>query len=183
MTSSPRTSPTTSRSGRIRRACRTSTRIGTSPGALDVGGPGLEPDDVRVVGPQLAGVLDDHHPVAGVDQGQQGGEQGGLPRAGAAADQEGEPGAHQPPQQGGGVGVDRAVVLQLGDGEHPAARHPQRDHGARPGERGQHGVEAGAVGEAQVDVGRRVVEPPPHGPGEPLRQPAHRGVVGEPGAR
>ena len=47
---------------------------------------------MRVVGPQLAGVLDEHEPLVGIDQGQQGGEQGGLAGAGAAADQERQPG-------------------------------------------------------------------------------------------
>ena len=59
------------------------------------------------------------------------------------------------------------------------ARHPQRDQRAGPGDRGEHRVEPGAVGQPDVDVGRGVVEPPPAGGGEPLGEAAHGLVVGE----
>ena len=64
-------------------------------GALDVGGPALERDDVRMVGAQLGGVLDEDEPLGRIDQGEQGREQRGLAAAGAAADQEGHPGRDQ----------------------------------------------------------------------------------------
>ncbi len=69
------------------------------------GGPGLEADDVRVVGAQLAGVLDEHDPLPGVDQREQRGQQRRLAGAGAAADQEGEPRLDDGPEQRGAVGV------------------------------------------------------------------------------
>ena len=47
-------------------------------GTLDVGRPRLERDDVRMRRSQLGGVLDQHQPLAGLDQRQQRGEQGGL---------------------------------------------------------------------------------------------------------
>ena len=40
-------------------------------GALEVGRPGLQADDVRVRGRQLAGVLDEQEPVALGDEAQQ----------------------------------------------------------------------------------------------------------------
>ena len=58
-TSAPRTSPTTSRSGRIRRACRTSVRTVISPAPSTLAGRASSVDHVRVVGPELGGVLDD----------------------------------------------------------------------------------------------------------------------------
>ena len=90
-TSAPRTSPTTSRSGRIRSACRTRSRTVDLAGTLDVGRPGLERDDVRMVRAQLAGVLDEDDAARRADEAEQGRQQRGLARAGAAADQEGEP--------------------------------------------------------------------------------------------
>ena len=63
-------------------------------GALDVGRPRLQGDHVPVVGPELGGVLDEHQPLLGADQGEQGVEQRGLARAGAAADQDREPAPH-----------------------------------------------------------------------------------------
>ena len=62
--SAPRTSPTTIRSGRIRSALRTSRRIVTSPRPSSDGGPRLEPDDVRLLQPQLGRVLDRHDALA-----------------------------------------------------------------------------------------------------------------------
>ena len=71
------------------------------------------------------------------------------------------------------------AVDQLGQGEHPLSRHPQGEHRARAGDRRQHGVEAGAVGQPQVDVGRGVVEPTAAGGRQSLGEPAYGLVVGE----
>ena len=53
---------------------------------------------------------------------------------------------------------------------------------ARPRQRRQHGVEAGAVGQPEVDVRRGVVEPAPAERGQPLGEPADGLLVGEPDA-
>ena len=63
--SAPRTSPTTSRSGRSRSAARTSVRTVTSPMPVHRGRPRLQPDDVRRGEAQLGRVLDGHDPLAG----------------------------------------------------------------------------------------------------------------------
>ena len=60
-------------------------------GALDVGRAGLEADHVRVVGAELAGVLDQDQPLGRRRPAKQGVQQRGLARAGAAADQERQP--------------------------------------------------------------------------------------------
>ena len=73
-TSAPRTSPTTSRSGRIRSAWRTRVLRVISPAPSMLGGLASSPSDVRVVGPQLARVLDQHQPLARVDQTEQCGQ-------------------------------------------------------------------------------------------------------------
>ena len=56
-----------------------------------LGGRPSSADDVRMVGPQLAGVLDQDEPLTRVDQRQQRGEHRRLAGAGAAGDQEGAP--------------------------------------------------------------------------------------------
>ena len=148
-------------------------------GALDVGGSRLEGDHVRVVGTQLRGVLDQDQSLVGADQREQGVQQRRLARAGAAADQERQPALHHQLQQRRALGGHGTGRHQLRQGEHPLPRHPQREHGAGPRDRREHGVEAGAVRQPQVDVRRGVVEPPTAGGREPLRQPAHGPVVGE----
>ena len=159
-------------------------------GALDVGRAALQGDDVGVVGSQLAGVLDQDDPLARVDERQERGEHRRLAGAGAAGDQEGAPRVDDLLQQERAVGWHRARGHQLGQGPHPTPRDPERQHRARPGHRRQHGVEARAVREAYVGVRRRVVQAPPGRGGQPLREAAHGGVVGErhrralePGAR
>ena len=62
--SAPRTSPTTMRSGRMRSALRTSSRIRTSPSPSMFGRPRLEPDHVLLLELELGGVLDRDDPLA-----------------------------------------------------------------------------------------------------------------------
>ena len=159
-TSAPRTSPTTSRSGRIRRACRTRVRSSMAPTPSTLAGPPLERDDVGMVGAQLGCVLDEDQPLGRVDQGEQGGEQRRLAAAGAPADQERDPGRDQRLQQLGAAPGQGAGVEQLVEGEGPRGRHPQRDRGAGSGHRREHGVTAAAVGQPQVGERRGVVEAP-----------------------
>ena len=59
-------------------------------------------------------------------------------------------------------------------------RDAQGDQRPGSGHRRQDGVHPGPVGQSQVDVRRRVVEPTPAERGQPLGQPAYRGVVREP---
>ena len=61
--SPPRTSPTTSRSGRIRSAARTSSRTLTAPAPSAFAGARLEPNDVRMTEPKLRGLLDRDDPL------------------------------------------------------------------------------------------------------------------------
>ena len=66
--SGPRTSPITIRSGRMRSALRSRSRIVTSPAALDARGAALEAHDVWLLQPQLGRVLDRHHPSRAGDE-------------------------------------------------------------------------------------------------------------------
>ncbi len=67
--------------------------------ALDVGRPGLQPDDVVLLQLQLDGVLDGDDPLALGDEGGQHVEQRRLPGAGAAGDDDVEPGLDAGVQQ------------------------------------------------------------------------------------
>ena len=82
-----RHSPTMMRSGRMRRALRTSSRIGIAPLALDVRRARLERDHVLLAELQLGGVLDrDDALVVGDERGEHV-EHGRLAGAGAAGDE------------------------------------------------------------------------------------------------
>ena len=96
--SGPRHSPTMIRSGRIRSAFLTRSRVVTSPVALDVARPGLHPDHVRLLEPQLGGVLDRRHPLVVGDEGREGVQQRRLAAAGAARDDDVDPGLDARPR-------------------------------------------------------------------------------------
>ena len=103
-----------------------------------------------------------------------------LPGAGAAGDEERQPGGQHGPQQRLAGGVDRAQRAQRGQVVGGGSQHAQRQAGAVGGDRGEHGVQAHPdVGEPAVDVRAGVVEPAAGGDGEPLGEPADGGVVGE----
>src|SRR5690625_2410115 len=55
---------------------------------LEVDRTPFEAHDVRVVGPELTGVLDDHQALGGIDEAEHGGEQGGLAASRTARQQE-----------------------------------------------------------------------------------------------
>jgi len=147
--------------------------------ALHVGRTRLQTDDVWVVGAQLAPVLHDHQPVAGVDETEQRGQQSGLSRPGAATDQEGETCLHDTSQQRGASGMDRAGDHQLLQRERPTPGDAQRDRRSRPGQWSQDGMEPGAVGQTQVNVGRGVIEPSATEASESLGETSYGVVVGE----
>ena len=150
-------------------------------GELGVGRAALHPDHVRVRGRELAGVLDDDDPLVRRDQREQGREQRRLAAAGAAADQEGEPGS-----------TIRAEQL----GRRPGSASPTpRSRRARTsgsagtrrlmqvpgvGDRAQHRVDPAAVGEPGVDERHGVVQAPTDRRRQALGQPTHLGLRGEP---
>ena len=89
--SAPRTSPITIRSGRIRSALRSRSRIVTSPLPSTLAGRLSSRTTWRLLQAQLGRVLDRHHPLAGRDEAGERVEQRRLARAGAAADQDAAP--------------------------------------------------------------------------------------------
>ena len=84
--SSPRTSPTMMRSGRMRRALMTSWRCAHRALALDVRRARLEAHDVSLAQHQLGRVLDRDDPLLVGDEAREHVEQRRLARAGAAGD-------------------------------------------------------------------------------------------------
>ena len=84
--SPPRHSPTMMRSGRMRRALRTRSRIVIVALALDVGRARLQRHDVRLLQLQLGGVLDGDDALVVRDERRQDVQQRRLARAGAAGD-------------------------------------------------------------------------------------------------
>ena len=147
---------------------------------LDVRRASLQPHDVRVVGQQLGGVLDDDEPLAGVAQAQQRAEPGRLAGARAARDQHGEPRVHHGAHPRRHLRGQRPGVDEVVEAESASTRHAQRQAGAGHGDRGEHRVDPRAVGQSRIHVGRGVVEASSAGGGEPLGEPAHGVVVGEP---
>ena len=127
--------------------------------ALDVGGAGLEPHDVRLLQLQLGGVLDRHGALAVVDHPRHGVEERGLARAGAAGDQDVEPRAPGDLQHGRHVGGDVALPRHHVEGDLLLGELADRDGRAVDGERRDDDVDAGAVLEAGVDQRRRLVDP------------------------
>ena len=82
--SAARHSPTMMRSGRMRRAFLTRSRMATWPVPSADGGPGLEVDHVGLLELELGGVLDRDDALAVGDERRQHVEVGGLAGAGAA---------------------------------------------------------------------------------------------------
>ena len=134
-----------------------------------------------MVGPQLAGVLDEHEPLGRVGQATAARPSSVvLPEPVPPLTRNASPAtttarsSRSPPVESVPAATSSASVK-------PRARGTRSEiSGAGPGDRRQHGVEAGAVGEPDVDVRTRVVEPAPTERGQPLREPAYGGLVGEP---
>ena len=153
---------------------------GDRAGAFDVRRSRLEPHDVRVIGVELGGVLDDDEPLPRVAQTQQHREPGRLAAARAPGDQQGEPRVDDGPDPRCDRCRHRADRHQLLEVEGLPPRYPQRESRAPAGHRSQHRVHAGAVGQPGIDIGDGVVQATTAGGGEALREPAHGGLVGEP---
>ena len=86
--SAARHSPTMMRSGRMRRAFLTRSRMRHLAGALGDGGPGLEVDHVGLLELELGGVLDRDDALAVGDEGREHVEVGRLAGAGTAGDED-----------------------------------------------------------------------------------------------
>jgi len=152
--------------------------------AFDIGAARDQPDQVRMLRCQLGGVFDADDPLRGVDGAEQRGQHGGLTGAGTAGNQEGQPrrddvGDERDGGRRDGPGADEAgQVLRRGP------QDPQREAGARGGDRRQHGMQphgqaTADTAEVAIDPRLRIIEPPPGRQREPLRQALHGILVRE----
>ncbi len=156
--SGPRTSPTTMRSGRMRRALRTSSRMRTSPAPSALAGRASSRTTCSPGQAQLGRVLHGDDPLAVGDAAGEGVEQGGLARARAPRHEDVEPGPHRPRQQG-----DHRRRGEGGEGDGPGPEAADGEAGTVDRQRGDDGVDPGPVGQAGVDQGRRAVDAQPEG--------------------
>ncbi len=147
--------------------------------ALDIRDPCLQRDGMRVVRGELGGVLDDDESLRRVHVAEEGTEHRGLPRAGAAAHDEGQARGDDRPQPGGASLGDGPGCDEIGDGEGAPARDAQGDEGAGDRDRRDDRVQAGAVRESTIDIGGGVVEAPTDAGGEALREATHVVIGGE----
>ena len=131
--------------------------------ALDVGRAGLEPDHVRLAQLQFRRVFDGHDPVGGRDERGQDVEQRRLAGAGAAGDQNVEPGPDGRPQElehrlGEALGAQEVFA-----GQRVALELSDRQVRAVDRERLDDRVDARAVGKTGIHHRRRVVDAPADG--------------------
>ena len=143
-------------------------------GALDVRWTRLEPDDLGPVDPELADVLDHDDPLAGRGLSQQRPQQRGLPDAGTAGHHESHPPDDQPPEQPAPSGREHPAGLQVGQAHRGPGRDSQRQVRTVTHQRRQDRVQPDPGRQHPVDVGRRLVQPPPGQPGQAYREPADR---------
>ena len=181
-TSAPRTSPTTSRSGRIRSACRTSVRRVDLAGALDVRRAAPRaPTTCGWSGRSSLASSTSTSRSCRATRDEQRGQQRGLARAGAAADQEREPARDDAPQQPGAVARSSVPAatsssrVKAARARAPAARAACPAAPAAPAPRGT-GCRRGA-GRRRAGVASSSRRPARGR--QPLGQPPHRVLVGE----
>ncbi len=125
--------------------------------ALDVGGAGFQAYHVGLLELEFGGVLDGDDALVAGDEAGEGVEQGGLPAAGAAGDDDVEAGPDEGGEQHQQVFVEGAELDQLGEGV-GAREAADGEGGAGQGERRDDDVDAFAGGEPGVDHGVGLVD-------------------------
>ena len=178
--SGPRTSPTISRSGRIRSALRTSRRIVTSPRPSRFGGRASSRTTCGSAQPQLGGVLDRHDALGGIDERGERAERRRLPRPGAAADQQRAARRDRAAEELEQRPRERPVGEQVRRREPARAEAPDRQQRTVERERRQHDVHARAIGQPGVAQRLGLVGAAPERRQDPLDRVAQLGLAAEP---
>ena len=150
------------RSGRIRRALITRSRMWMAPCAFDVGRTGFHARHVRLAQPQFGRVFDGDDALVFRNVSRQHVEQRGFAGAGAAADQNVQPRFDAGLQQlqhafGHGQLLDQILALEL-----IAAETADREQRAVHRDRRNGRIDARAIGQAGVDERRRLIHAPAH---------------------
>ncbi|MDQ1465393.1 MAG: hypothetical protein QOC73_2334 [Actinomycetota bacterium] len=149
-------------------------------GALDVRRSRLEPDEMRMVWPQLAGVFDKDDPLVRINATEQRGQQRRLPRAGASCDDERDPRRNNAGENVGGRARHRPEVDELVQRERTTAWNPKRQTHTRRRNRRQNRMQPDAVGEPYIRAGNRVVKSTTGGRSKPNCEAPDVTLVAEP---
>ena len=147
--------------------------------SLEVRRPCLERHDVGLAELELGRVLDRDDPVVGGDEGRQHVESGRLARAGAAGDEDVEPGPDARPQELEHLGRCRPEADQVVDRERFGGELPDGDDRPDERQRRDDGIDARAVGKPGVDARARFIDAPTERRDDPLDDPADVLVVEE----
>ena len=134
--------------------------------ALDVGRAGLQPDHVGLAELELGRVLDRDDPLGGRDERRQDVEQRRLAGAGAARDEDVEPGLDDRRCSSSSIGSVGAVVAQqvLGRTARPAGTYGSRGGGRRCASGLMIAFTREPSGRRASTIGERVVDPAAHRP-------------------
>src|SRR5271163_1687489 len=127
--------------------------------AFDVGRPRFEPDHVRLLQHQFGRVLDRHDSFVGRDEQRHAVKHGRFARAGAAAHEDVEAGAHDGSQEIDDLGYQRLLLDQVVDVVALAAESTNRERRSVERERRYNRVDTRTVGQARVNHRRRLVDP------------------------
>ncbi len=161
------------RSGRIRRALRTRSRVEIFSLAFEIGRPGLHPRDVRLLELQLGGVLDRGNSLFVGNVGREHVEEGRLAAARSSRDQDVFACPHARREELDHLGRHGFAGDQVARQQRPGREAADRDQGPVERQGADHRVDAAAVGKTGVDHGTRLVEPPADAAGDPLDDLEH----------
>jgi hypothetical protein len=131
--------------------------------ALDVGRPRLHARHVDLLELQLGRVLDRHDPLAPVDEGRHGVQQGRLSAAGASGDQHVATALDDAAQELGELLRQTADLDELVHVDRHACELADREQRAVDRERRDDCIDARAIGETRVDHRGGLVHVPAHG--------------------
>ena len=175
-----RTSPTTMRSGRMRRQLRTRSRMVTWPEPSMLAGRDSMPQDVLLVQLELGGVLDRHDALVAP---------GGsddmtlrvvvLPEPVPPRDDDVAPAAHAGLEEVAHRRGERPEGDEVLVGERVRGELADREDGAVERDRRDDGVDARAVGQARVDERAGLVDPAADAADDLVDDAAEVGLVGE----
>src|ERR1035437_676792 len=129
--------------------------------AFDVGRPRFEPDHMRLLETQFGRVFTRHNSLVDRDEQRQAVKQGRFTRAGAAANQDVEPRAHDGAQKLDDLRYQRLLRDQIVNVVAPAAESANRQRRAVERQRRNDRVDTRTVGQPRVNHRRRFVNPAP----------------------
>ena len=178
--SGPRHSPTTIRSGRMRRAFFTRSRIVYSPAPSMLAALGFQPHDVLLGELQLGRVLDRDDPLLVGNEIAEAVEQRGFAGAGTAGNEDVACGRARSARRNSAHGArHRALGDEVVDDHFPLGELADRERRPAHGERRDDRVHAAAVGEAGIHERLRAIDAAADVGDDPLDDRLDHGVGDE----